>query len=255
MNNMAGESFHVLTTGAQVADILNVTFGFGADATSETQDEQNASSNNSTVQHQRRLLNGLGAVASYARVDTPEHGARFGKVFLEWPSPEQPSLVEFIIELCALDPSMSVHMAGIDTLGALLSGVMGAAMKRRAMDAGMTQTLMHRLVSMTDGAGMTSNPSGHVFGTTAASEEEDQAAVLTLLCIGMVIHQDEKGQAYLSRSPDSVAWLLRSIRSKHDADIHALSADIMGVLSRSEAHKSSLAESIRSAQAAMEKKN
>lgn len=218
--NAASERFPTLSGVEQMCKILAVL-------------SMESSSLEETRQDIRARCNALGAIASYCRREDKQEPA--GILILDTEA------LSKSIEL-ATHSSHLVRAAAADAACSMLShSYHGAEAKNQAVKLGLASSFISSLCRNNDTAPRQGMPGGQ-------KEEGRESEMLMLLCIGMVIQQDQQAQEFMAKDPASIAYLLACVRQKDDADIHIVSKDILGVLAANKVLQEQLTESIRAAQ-------
>eukprot|EP00890_Picochlorum_soloecismus_P001094 jgi/Picsp_1/1986/NSC_05452-R1_---NA--- len=181
----------------------------------------------------RAQCNALGAIASYCRREDKQEPARI----LIRDTDALSKSIEF-----ANHSSHLVRAAAADAACSMIShSFYGAEAKNEAVKLDLISSFISSLCRNNDTAARQGMPEGQ-------KEEGRESEMLMLLCIGMMIQQDQGGQQFMAQDPASIRYILACVRQKDDADIHIVAKEILGVLAGNKGLQEHLTESIRAAQ-------
>lgn len=211
------DMFPALTSATQLASLVERCRPGTSLSSATAQDQATAD---------KMTTNALAAVAAYGRVENEGPGRHLVSA----------EAMPIAIDVCSTHTSAQVRAAAADAICSLLSNpTTSDSMKASAIQAEITRKIMGCI---------TENYSR--VGSADPRQQEDPTPVLLLLSIGMVLAQDSEGQKSIASSPVSVSWLLQHRRQQNDADIQALSSDILTFVSNNSDTKEAVAASMRS---------
>lgn len=219
--NAASERFPSLTDLEQMRKILSPLSMMESSSVQEAR------------HHTRAQCNALGAIASFCRREDMLEPAR---VLIQDTEALSKS-IEF-----ASHSSQVVRAAAADAACSMLShSYYGTEAKNEAAKLGLISSFISSLCRNNAIATQEGLPEGK-------KEEGRESEMLMLLCIGMMIQQDQEGQEFIANNAASIGYLLACVGQKDDADIHIVAKEILGVLASNKVLQEQLTQSIRAAQ-------